>query len=224
MSLISDLRDAEDSQIPDRGLIGRSNGPGIHQSGVNHHDADNAAKENVSAKYPCGGNCDQNGQQCECGIGHHVQKTKPAAACKRGNCLGQCFHKAHHQTGSHDCGKNRDEHIAWRFQDFLPQGHFGSCRFLHVILGCRGNTGNRKEFLVDLVDGACADNQLQLSVGFEHAFHAVDVFERRPVDLAVVSNNKTKPRCTMCSADDIGAAADIGSDLLRTFPVIESHG
>ena len=138
VTLIADLGDAEQSQVPYGRLVGGRYGPGVHQRGMHHHDTDDAAQEDVPAEDPRRGNRDQHRQQREGGVGHHIQEAEPSAVREGGNRLGQRFHKAHHQTGGHDGGQDRNKHIAGRLQDFLPQGHLGSRGFLDVILGRRG--------------------------------------------------------------------------------------
>ena len=57
--------------------------------------------------------------------------------------------------------------------------------------------------MIYLVDGSRADDQLQLTVRFEHALDALDVFERFLIELAVVCDNQTESGRAVCRADDV---------------------
>ena len=86
-----------------------------------------------------------------------------------------------------------------------------------------GRAGDGQELVVNLVDGAGADDQLELTVGFKHALHAVDVLQGGLVDLAVIGDNEPQSGGAMRGTDDIGASADIGGDLLSAFAIVQCH-
>ena len=92
----------------------------------------------------------------------------------------------HHQAGGHDGGQDGDEHVAGGLENLFPQRHAGGRGGLDIGLGGRSRAGDGQELIVDLVDGAGADNELELSVGFKHALDAVNILQRFLVDLAVI--------------------------------------
>ena len=225
MALVTHLLDVKEEQVPGWYLSGgiAAHGPGVDQRGVDHHQADDRAQEDVAAEHAGGGDGHQHRQQREGGVGHQVQEGEPVAVTKGGPELRDGFDDTHHQAGGHDGGQDRDEHVAGGLQDLLPQGHLAGRRGLDVGLGGGGSAGDGQEFVVDLVDGAGADDQLQLTVGFEHALDAVDVLQGCLVDLAVVGDDQPQSGCAMGRADDVGSSADIGSDLFSAFPIVQCH-
>ena len=141
----------------------------------------------------------------------------------RDSVLAEGFNETHHQAGGHDGGQDGNEDIAGGLEDFLPPGHLGSGSRLDIRLGGGGQPGDGKEFVIHLVDGSCADDQLELTVGFKHALDAFHVLERLGVDLAVVGNDQTQTGGTVGRADDVILAAEIGKDLFRAFTIVKCH-
>ena len=77
--------------------------------------------------------------------------------------------------------------------------------------------------VVDFIDSSGPDDQLQLSVGFEHALDAVHIVKVGLVDLAVVLDDQTEAGRTVRGLGHIFASADMIDDLLCAFTVIECH-
>ena len=137
--------------------------------------------------------------------------------------LRESLDETHHKTGSNDGGKDRDENITDGLQSLSPDRCLCSCRRFDVILRAGRNTGDRDEFIKDLVDGAGADDQLELSVGLEHALDAIDFLQSLLVDFPVIRDNETQSCRAVRGGDHVCAASDIIGDLLRTFTVIQCH-
>ena len=201
---------------------------------MDHEEADDGAQEDVAAEDPGRGDGHQNGQADEGGVGDHVQELIPGGAFKGPNefaCegvgvadgLAEGLHETHHQAGGHDGGEDGDEDVAGGLQDLLPPGHLGGGGLLELRLGGGGQAGDGQEFVIDLVDGAGADDQLELTVGFEHALDAVNLLQSGLVQLAVVSNDQAEAGGTVGRADDIILAAEVGKDLFRALAIVECH-
>ena len=191
---------------------------------MDHQKTDNCAKENVAAEDSCSGDCDDDGQVSERGVRNSVEEREPVGITEaEAGDLRECFHETHHKTGGHDGGKDGDEDVADGLQRLSPQGLLRCSGCLDVVLGSCRDAGHGDELVKDLVDCARADDELQLSVGFEHALDAIDLFQGLLVDFAVVSDDQAKSCRAVSSAHDVCAAADIGSDLFRAFPVIQCH-
>ena len=225
MALVADLLDVKEPQVPGGYLSGGvvADGPGVDEGGVHHHQADDRAQEDVAAKHAGGGNGDQHGQEGEGGIGDQVQEGEPVGLTESGPELRDGFHQTHHQAAGHDGGQDGNEHVAGGLEDLLPPGHLGGGGRLHVVLGSGGSAGHGEEFVVHLVDGAGADDELQLAVALKHALHAVHIFQRLLFHLAVVRDHQAEAGRAMRRADHVGAAADVVSDLLGAFSVVQSH-
>ena len=190
---------------------------------MHHHDADDSAEEDVAAKDAGCGDGDQYGQQGKRGVGCHIQEEIPAGTGEAGDGLAEGFDETHHQAGGHDGGEDGNEDVAGGLEDFLPPGHLGGGGLLDLRLGGGGEPGDGQELVIHLVDGSGADDQLELTVGFEHALDAFHVLQSLGIHLAVVGDDQTEAGGTMGCADDVLFAAEIGKDLFRAFAVVECH-
>ena len=94
---------------------------------------------------------------------------------------------------------------------------------LHLLLGGGGEAGDLEKFVVDLVDGAGAQNQLELAVGAEHALNPLHVFQSLHVDFPVVHRHQAKPRGAVGRADQVLPPAEMAEDLPRALSVIHCH-
>ena len=225
VALIADLLYLKEEQVPDGDLAGGvvADGPGVDERGVDHHDADDGAEENVAAEDAGGGDGDQNRQQSERGVRNQVQEGEPVALAEGGPEFRDGFDNTHHQTGGHDGGQDGDEHVAGGLEDLLPQGHAGGCGGLDIGLRGGGGAGDGEELVIDLVDGAGADDELELSVGLKHALDAVHVLQRFLVDLAVIRDNEPQSGGAVRSADHVRSSAYVGGDLFSAFAIIKCH-
>ena len=204
VSLVSGLLDREDKDVPggDSSLIA-GHGPGVDKIRMNHEKTDNRAQEDIAAEYSRRGDGYDTGQEDEGCIGHHIQESVPVAGCKSRKRLTEGLHQAHHETGSDDSRQDRDKYVADRLQQLLPERLFFRRGCFDVVLGRRRHAGDRQEFVIYFVDRTGADDELQLSVGFEHALDAVDVLEDLFIDLAVVRNDQAQPGRAVRGADDV---------------------
>ena len=131
---------------------------------MNHQKTNDRTQENVSAKYARGRNRNDTRQEHKCRIGYHVEEAIPVTAGKSRKRLTKGLDKTHHKTGSYDRRKNRNEYVADRLEQFLPERLFLCRRCLDVILCRSSHTGNIKELVIYLVYGTGADDELKLSV------------------------------------------------------------
>ena len=200
------------------------NVPAVQECGVDHQKTDDRAEEDVAAEYTCCRNCYDNGQICESGVSNCVEECEPVGCAKvESGDLSESLDETHHKTGSYDCGQDRNEYIADCLQSLLPDGLLSSSCCLNVILGACLYAGDRDELVENLVNCTGTNDQLQLSIGFEHTLDTLYIVKSFLVDLAVISDNETKSGCAVRCGYDVGAAADIISDLLGTLVIIQCH-
>ena len=225
MSLISNLSDGKAQQMPYRDIstIHRSYGPCIDQVRMDHDHTDNCAQENISAKYPCRRYCDKDRQECKCRVCKKIQDAVPVTSCKCRHSLAKCLHKSHHQTGCHDCRKDRNKHISQCLDHPFKYRLLRCSRSLHFFLGSGCHSADLKELLINFIDCSCSDDKLKLSVIAENALHSIDILQLLHVDLTVVHSYQTEPGSTVCCADQIGPAAQCLIDFFRTYCIIQSH-
>ena len=198
--------------------------PAVQECGVDHQKTDDRAQEQVAAEDSCCGNSDDDRQIRESSICDDVQELEPVAVAEaQAGDLRECLDETHHQTGCNDGGKDRNEDVTDGLQSLSPDRSLGRGGCLDVVLCAGCNAGDCDEFIKDFVDGTGADDQLELSVGLEHALDAVDFLESRLVYFPVISDNETQSCRAVRGGDHVCAAADIISDLLRTFVVIQCH-
>ena len=190
---------------------------------MDHEHTDDGAQEQVSAEDTGRGNGDECGQEGECGVRDGVQELEPCGTVECGDGFAEELDETHHKTGSDDGRKDRDEYVAEGLQHLLPDRHLGGGRCLYVFLGRRRRAGDGQEFIVHLVDGAGADDELELSVGLKQSLDTFHFFQLFGLDFVVVGNDQAKPGGAVCCGYDVLAAADEGRDLLRALSVVESH-
>ena len=225
VSLITDLLYIEKAQMPGRNLAGGvvSDCPRVDQSRMNHHQTDNRAQENIAAEHACSGDRNKNGKKREGCIRNQIEEREPVAGAESRPELRDCLDDTHHQTGRHDGRKDRNKYVAGRLQNLLPQRHLACRSCLGFILAGSGSSCHRKEFIIYLVNGTCTNDQLELSVGFEHTLDTVNILKGCLIDLSVVRNNEPQTCCAVRRADYIRSAAYIGRDLLSTFTIVQCH-
>ena len=228
MALIADLVDgdgeaAQVQQVPCGDLGQTAHGPGVDEVGVDHNHADDCAQVDVAAEDAGSGGGDQHGQEDECGVGEHIQNGEPVAAAEAGDGLGQSLDQAHHQTGSHDGRQDGNKDVAHCLDHPLEDGLLGSGGSLDLVLGGGGQAGHGQELLVDLVDGAGANDQLELTIALEDTLNAVDVLQGVQVDLAVVHGDQAQASRAVRGADQVLAAAKSLVDLFGAGCVIQCH-
>ena len=197
--------------------------PCVKKRRVQHRNAERRAEEDIRPEYTRRGDADQNRQIRNRRHRDQMQKSVPVRVAESRNRLCQRFHQTHHQTAGYDRRQDRDEYVAERLDDLPPERRLcrGCC--LHVLF-CRSRcTGNRQKLIINLVDRAGSDDELQLSAGLEHALHAFDVVERLLVDLVVVGNNEAEPRRAVCRGNHVLTAANIHSDLFRALSIVKCH-
>ena len=205
-------------------LLGIRDVPAVQEGRMDHQQAGDRTQEEVAAEDARRGDGDDDGQISKCRVGDSIQEGKPVAFAEaQSGDLGEGLDQTHHETGCDDGGQDRDEDVADGLEGLAPDRSLGRCRRLDVVLGAGGDAGDLNELVKDLVDGTCTDDQLELSVGLEHALDAIDFLECLFVDLAVIRDNKTKSGRAVRGGYYVRAAADIIGDLLRTFVIIQSH-
>ena len=191
---------------------------------MHHHKAYDSAEEQVAAKHARRRNRNDDRQIREGRIGHHVKELIPVSVAKiKARDLAERFDQTHQEAGCHDSRKNRDKHVADRLQKAFPQRLFCGRSCFYVILCRSRHARDGKELVIDLIDRSCSDDELKLSVGFEHALHAVNVVEIVLVYLAVILDDQSQAGCTVCRLCHIFPTADMIDDLLCTFAIIQSH-
>ena len=89
--------------------------------------------------------------------------------------LGHALEQTHHKTGCDDGGKNGNENVAQSLHHVEGERLLCGCCGLDVSLGGCGHAADVEEFIINLVDGAGSDDDLELTVGAENALDAVDV-------------------------------------------------
>ena len=207
--------------MPHRDLY-RAGRPCIDQIGVDHQKADDRTEEGVAAKDTGSADSNQNRQERKRGVGNHIKETVPVGTGKAGDGLAKGLHQAHHQAGGDDCGENGDEYVSGNLQQFLPPRHLGGGSGLDIVLGGGSHAGDVQEFIIHLIDGSGADDDLDLTVALENALDAIHIFQRFLVDLAVVHRHQTESGSTVSRTDQVVSSAQLVKDLLRTLAVV--HG
>ena len=197
--------------------------PRVDQVGMDHYHAYDRAEEDVAAEYARRRDSDEYGQEYECSVTEEVEDLICAGGCHFGTDLGHALEQTHDQTCRDDGGKDGNEYVAQRLYHAEGQGLFCGCRRLDVRLcgGCHAADG--QELVINLVDGTCTEDDLQLTVRAEYALYAVDILEFFHVYLAVVVGDETQPGSTVCSGHQIISLADEIIDFLRTFAVIHTN-
>ena len=203
VALVAHLGHLEEQQLPGGNGFHTGNGPGIDQAGIDHGQTHNAAQEQIAAEHPGGADGHQHRQIGKSGGRNHVQETVPVRPGEGGNHLAQSLHQTHHQACGHNGGKNGYEYVAQSLDHSLGQGLLGSSGGLDLLLGGGGHTGDGEKLVINLVDGAGADDQLELTVGVEYTLDSLRVLQCRHVNLAVVCDYQPEPGRTVCCADDI---------------------
>ena len=222
-----DLVQAEPHALgPQHALCGH--GPGVLEVWVYHQHTNDRPQIRVSAKGFRRAVGNQNRQEDIGGIGkeigENVNRTggidvQEAVVYHK----VQRFHNAHQETAGHNRRNDGHKDVSQAFDGPLEQGLFRGGGGLHVFLAGGGQTGDLQEFVVDLVHRPCADDQLKLAVGAEHAFNALHVLQGLHVNLAVVHRYQPQPGCAMSRAYQILPPAQITENLFRAFPVIQCH-
>lgn len=225
VSLITDRLHIEEQQMPYRYFAGLHSGhsPGVDQTRMNHTEPDDTAQENIPAEYPGRTDGDDHRQIGEGRTGNQIQELIPVRAVECRICLPQRLYQTHHQTGCHDGRKNRNEYISQCLHQPFRQRLPGRCGRLHICFRGRRHAGDRQKLIINLVDCPRSDDQLQLSIGIEHALHALHIFQRLGVHLAVVRNDQPETRCAVGGADDVVPSAQVAEDLLSALPVVQCH-
>ena len=197
--------------------------PRVGEVGMHHDHADDGSEEDVAAEHPRGGNGDQDGKEYESRVAEQMEDLIGAGIGHIRPDLGHAFQQTHHKTGGDDGRQDGNEHIAQRLDHAEGQGLLGGGGGLDVRLGGGGHAADREEFVIHLVDGACADNDLELAVGAENALDAVHIFELFHIYLAVVIGHQTKSCGAMRGRYEVFTLTHEIVDLLRAFSVIHKN-
>ena len=189
---------------------------------MNHNHADYRPQEHIAAKgfRRTGGN--QNGQECESGIGKHMEDLI-SIRCRHSREQGaETFQQSHQQTGGNNCRNDRHENVAQRFDCLFERVHFLSCRRLDLFLGCGLYAGNGYKFVIHPVYNTGSENNLELSLGNEYAFDTLDLFDLFFFDVFLVLYDQTQTGRTVCAGDQIFLSADLLQHLYRSFMIIHT--
>ena len=226
MSLIAhrvDIIQSEpDGELRDclAGFHRRCHAPRIHQVGMDHDHADYRTQEHIAAKCLCRTGGDQDRQKCKCSVGKHVENLIGIRICHCRKQGTEALQQAHQQTGCHDCRNDRYENIPQHLDRFLEQIHLLSGCRLDIFL-CGGfNAGNGYEFLIDPIDNAGAENDLQLSLCDKYALDAFNFFDFFFANALFVFDNQSQTGGTMGTGNQVFLTADFFQHLYRCFMII----
>lgn len=206
----------------------RCHGPGVLQVRVNHQHADDRPEIGISAEGLRGAVRDQDGQEHIRSVGEEIgEHIDGAGGVDVQKAVVdhevQGLHDAHQEAGGHNGGDDGDEDIPQAFDGPLEEGLLCGGGGLHLFLGGGRQTGDFQELVVDLVDGAGAQNQLELSVGAENALYTVHILQGLHVDLSVVHRHQPQPGGAVGRADQVLPPAEEAENLPGAFCVIHCH-
>ena len=190
---------------------------------MNHHQTDDGTEEKVAAENARRTDCDDDGQECESSVGDEVKESIPVGIREARDSMAECLDNAHHQTGCDDGRKNRDEDVTDRLEHASPDRSLGCSGSLYIVLGCCCKTGDGKKFIVNLVDGAGSDDDLELAVRLERSLDAINVFNCLLINLAVICDDQSESCRAVCRTDEVFLAAEQRDQLFSALPVIECH-
>jgi hypothetical protein len=216
VALIADEIDVVEAEPGGRGgdRLGRGDAPGVHEVGMDHDHADDRAEILVAAEDLGGAHGDQDGQEDEGRVAEQVDDGVGAAGGDGGEGVGQALEKAHEKAARHDGRDDGHEHVAQRLDGPLVPGGLAGGGLLDLLLGRGLDAGGLDEFVVDLVDGAGADDDLQLAGRLEDALDALDVLQTLLRALAVVRDDEAQSRRAVGRAHEIFFSSEFREDLL----------
>ena len=224
MSLIADKLDLIQPEpcIQFRNAFCPYNTPCIHQIRMDHNHPDNCTKIQVSAKYLCRADRDQDRQKNKCRIRKQVKDRICTGLLHCRINLTKSFQNPHQQTARYDRRNDRNKYISQCLYCTPPKTRLYTCCLSDFFPGSRADARDLDKFVVNLVDRSRPENNLQLSGREKDALHTVDCFDCFLAALVIVSDDQTQSCRTVRSADDIFPASYVVTDLLCCFPVI--HG
>src|SRR5699024_3095696 len=132
----------------------------------------------------------------------------------------QRVHDSHKESACHNGRNDRNENVPQKLDCphkyilLLYRGLLGLC------LGTGRHSGNRNEFVKDLIDCPCSKDDLKLSGCLKYALYAVYVFQGCFIRSGIVCNDKAKPCCAVCGRNNIFASAHMLQDFFCCFSVI----
>ena len=218
MSLIADKRNLPQTKHIKILLDAAGHRPCVLQIRMHHNHADDAAEERIGAEYLRAGETDQNRKEHIRGVGEHVRQHKQRAVGGQIQISAvdhevQRLHDAHQETGGDDRRNNRDKDVAERLDKPLERISLLRRGRLDLVLGHRLNARLRDKLLIYLVDHAGAEDDLQLTGRLKHALCAVDILQRRFLNLAVVRDHQTQSGRTVRRGYNVFFSADVPDDL-----------
>ncbi|SCI23407.1 Uncharacterised protein [uncultured Clostridium sp.] len=189
---------------------------------MNHDHTDNCTKIQISAKYLCRADRDQDRQKNKCRIRKQVKDRICTGLLHCRINLTKSFQNPHQQTARYDRRNDRNKYISQCLYCTPPKARLCACCLSDFFPGKCADARDLDKFVVNLVDRSCPENNLQLSGREKDSLHTVDCFDCFLAALVIVSDDQTQSRRTVLSADDIFPASYVVTDLLCCFPVI--HG
>ena len=189
---------------------------------MNHDHTDNCTKIQISAKYLCRADRDQDRQKNKCRIRKQVKDRICTGLLHCRINLTKSFQNPHQQTARYNRRNDRNKYISQCLYCTPPKARLCACCLSDFFPGSRADARDLDKFVVNLVDRSRPENNLQLPRREKDALHTVDCFDCFLAVLVIVSDDQTQPRRTVRSADDVFPAAYVVADLLCCFPVI--HG
>ena len=121
--------------------------------------------------------------------------------------------EGHEQTAGDQGGEDRDEDVRDHLDEAGEDVAAGLGLFLGLILGDLAHAVVGNHVVVDLVDVAGADDDLEHAAGGERPLQVFVVVEGLLVDLGFVRDHQAETGCAVCCRADVGGAADCLDDL-----------
>ena len=200
-------------------------GPCILQIRMDHDHTDNCTKIWIRTKYFCSTVCNQDRQECVCGITKQLRKHINGTAGIDVDKVVvyhkiQGFHDTHKETAGYDCRDDRYKDISQCLDQSLQRICF-RCRYLfQLIFACLRNTCNLDKLIINLIYNTCSENDLHLSLCKEHTLYAVNIFHIIFVRFCIVCDYQSQSGCTVRCGNDIFFFSDMVVDFLCRFSVI----
>ena len=230
--LVADLGDLEAKQVPHGGLVrvgpelgggGRvRHGIGGQQRGRHHGGAHRGTQVGVAAEALGGGEADEHGQRGEgrgghqvderVVVGHHREHLDDGLFAEE-PLGGEDRVEGHEETAGDQGGEDRDEDVRDHLDEAGEDVAAGLGFFLGLVLGDLAHAVVGDHVVVDLVDVAGADDDLEHAAGGERPLQVFVVVEGLLVDLGFVRDHQAETGCAVCCCADVGGAADCLDDL-----------
>ena len=189
----------------------------VHQRRGDHCGAHGQTQVGVTTEDLGGREANQHGQEGEGSCGEQVddvRKVSPLGmhcneALGTKDPLGsQHAVDCHQHTATDQHRDERHEDVSNGLDEAGDNVALLGGNFLELVLGCLG-CASSDEMLVNLVDVAGADDNLELASVKEAALEVFVVVDCRLVDLVLVLQDEAKAGCAVCGCNDVAGATDV---------------